>query len=136
MEYPFMMAIWKIARRWPPGTPSSSNPATPPGEHSGTGAADEGHPARRSVQCGAGYRGYRLGLGQSSCYRAGFDHRIGACRHRGSHFGCGQLKRSHLELGGKAPAVVFGDVDIDKAAWGSPRPPFSTPARTVRPPPG
>ncbi|WP_425252707.1 aldehyde dehydrogenase family protein [Mycobacteroides abscessus] len=48
----------------------------------------------------------------------------------------GQLKRSHLELGGKAPAVVFGDVDIDKAAWGSPRPPFSTPARTVRPPPG
>lgn len=29
-----------------------------------------------------------------------------------------QLKRAHLELGGKAPAVVFGDVDIDKAATG------------------
>ncbi|ATL66104.1 gamma-aminobutyraldehyde dehydrogenase [Nocardia terpenica] len=29
-----------------------------------------------------------------------------------------QLKRTHLELGGKAPAVVFGDVDIAKAANG------------------
>ncbi|WP_280393999.1 gamma-aminobutyraldehyde dehydrogenase [Nocardia brasiliensis] len=29
-----------------------------------------------------------------------------------------QLKRAHLELGGKAPAVVFGDVDIDRAASG------------------
>ena len=29
-----------------------------------------------------------------------------------------QLKRAHLELGGKAPAIVFGDVDIEKTATG------------------
>ena len=29
-----------------------------------------------------------------------------------------QLKRAHLELGGKAPVVVFADADIEAAADG------------------
>jgi betaine-aldehyde dehydrogenase len=30
----------------------------------------------------------------------------------------GHLKRTHLELGGKAPVIVFGDADIAAAAEG------------------
>ena len=47
------------------------------------------------------------------------------------------LKRVHLELGGKAPVIVFDDADIEKRRRGaSPGPATSTPARTARPPPG
>ena len=48
-----------------------------------------------------------------------------------------QLKRTHLELGGKAPVVVFDDADLElAAAEGSPAPATSTPVRTAPPRPG
>ena len=47
------------------------------------------------------------------------------------------LKKVHLELGGKAPVIVFDDVDIAAAAAGDRRAPAtSTPARTAPRPPG
>ncbi len=47
------------------------------------------------------------------------------------------LKRVHLELGGKAPVMVFDDVDIETAAAGrSPARATSTPARTAQRRPG
>ena len=45
------------------------------------------------------------------------------------------LKRVHLELGGKAPVIVFDDADIEAASRASAAPATSTPARTARPPP-
>ena len=45
------------------------------------------------------------------------------------------LKRVHLELGGKAPVVVFDDADLDEVVVGSTVTPVTpTPGRTARPP--
>jgi betaine-aldehyde dehydrogenase len=41
------------------------------------------------------------------------------------------LKRVHLELGGKAPVIVFDDVDLDTVLETSPAPATTTPARTA-----
>ena len=47
------------------------------------------------------------------------------------------LKRVHLELGGKAPVIVFDDADLDEGGRGDRRSPAtSTPARTARRRPG
>ena len=45
------------------------------------------------------------------------------------------LKRVHLELGGKAPVIVFDDADPAAGRRGRSRSPATgTPARTARPP--
>ena len=44
------------------------------------------------------------------------------------------LKRVHLELGGKAPVIVFDDADLDAVVEGSRSVASSTPARTARRP--
>ena len=45
------------------------------------------------------------------------------------------LKRVHLELGGKAPVIVFDDADVELVGAKAALPPSATPARTARPPP-
>lgn len=118
-NYPFMMAIWKIGPALAAGNtivlkPSDTTPEStlvlakltkgilPDGVfnvvlgNGGTGAALVGHPALGLVSI-------------TGSVRAGIAVAAAAAQ---------QLKRAHLELGGKAPAVVFGDVDIDKTASG------------------
>ncbi len=46
------------------------------------------------------------------------------------------IKRTHMELGGKAPVIVFDDADIDAVVDGVRTFGFTTPARTARPPAG
>ena len=118
-NYPFMMALWKIGPALATGNtvvlkPSDTTPEStlvlariskdilPDGVFNvilGTGATGAQlveHP--------------KIGLVSiTGSVRAGI-----AVASAAAH----QLKRSHLELGGKAPAVVFGDVDIAKAATG------------------
>ena len=108
------------ARRSPPATPSCSSRATPrprprccwprsppsscpPGVlNVVTGDRDTGRAARRAPDPGAGR-----------------DHRLGPRRHRRSpERRRRDVKRVHLELGGKAPVVVFDDADIEAAAEG------------------
>ena len=45
------------------------------------------------------------------------------------------VKRVHLELGGKAPVVVFDDADLPAAVEGIPEAASSTPDRTAPRPP-
>ena len=118
-NYPLMMAIWKIAPAIAAGNtvvlkPSDTTPAStlllaevaaeflPPGVFNvvcgdrDTGRAVVSHPTPRLVSI-------------TGSTRAGFEVAAAAAS---------DLKRAHLELGGKAPVVVFDDADIEAAAEG------------------
>ena len=116
-NYPLMMAIWKIAPALAAGNtvvlkPSDTTPASsvalaelaaeflPPGVLNvvcgdrDTGRALVAHPVPAMVSI-------------TGSVRAGSQVAAAAAE---------DLKRVHLELGGKAPVIVFDDVDIAKAA--------------------
>ncbi len=118
-NYPFMMAVWKIAPALAAGNtivlkPSDTTPETtlllaeiaseflPAGTLNvltgdrDTGRAVVEHPTPALVAI-------------TGSVRAGMQVAESASR---------QVKRVHLELGGKAPVVVFDDADIDKAVAG------------------
>ncbi|WP_027502551.1 aminobutyraldehyde dehydrogenase [Rhodococcus sp. UNC363MFTsu5.1] len=118
-NYPLMMAIWKIGPALAAGNtivlkPSDTTPEStlvlarlskgilPDGVFNvvlgdaQTGASLVEHPALGLVSI-------------TGSVRAGIAVAVAAAK---------QLKRAHLELGGKAPAVVFGDVDVERAATG------------------
>jgi betaine-aldehyde dehydrogenase len=118
-NYPLMMMIWKIAPALAAGNtlvlkPSDTTPASttlfaemaqeflPPGVFNGvcgdrdTGRAVVEHPTPQLVSI-------------TGSVRAGMEVAGSAAK---------QLKRAHLELGGKAPVIVFDDADLEKAAAG------------------
>lgn len=118
-NYPLMMMVWKIAPALAAGNaivlkPSDTTPASstllaelcqdflPPGVlNVVTGDRDTGrrlveHPIPQLVAI-------------TGSIRAGMEVAGAAAQ---------QLKRVHLELGGKAPVVVFDDADVEKAAEG------------------
>jgi betaine-aldehyde dehydrogenase len=118
-NYPMMMAVWKFAPAIAAGNtvvlkPSDTTPASttllaeiaaeflPPGvlnvvcgdRDTGRAMVDHATPAMVSV---------------TGSVRAGMEVAESAAR---------SLKRVHLELGGKAPVVVFDDADLEAAAEG------------------
>ncbi len=118
-NYPMMMAVWKIAPALAAGNcvvlkPSDTTPVSsalmaeiaaeffPPGVFNvvcgdrDTGRAVVSHKTPAMVSITGSTRG-----GTEVAEAAAKD-----------------LKRTHLELGGKAPVIVFDDVDIDAAAEG------------------
>jgi betaine-aldehyde dehydrogenase len=118
-NYPMMMAIWKFVPAIAAGNtvvikPSDTTPVTtvmlaeiaakhvPPGVLNVvcgdrvTGAAVVAHPTPGMVSITGS-----VAAGRAVAVSAG-----------------GHLKRTHLELGGKAPVIVFGDSDIASAAEG------------------
>jgi betaine-aldehyde dehydrogenase len=118
-NYPMMMAVWKIAPALAAGNavvlkPSDTTPETtlrlaqiaaeflPPGVLNvvtgdrDTGRALVSHPSADMVAI-------------TGSVRAGMEV---------AHAAADDLKRVHLELGGKAPVVVFDDADVEAAAAG------------------
>jgi betaine-aldehyde dehydrogenase len=118
-NYPMMMAVWKFAPAIAAGNtvvlkPSDTTPATtallaeiaaeflPPGVFNvlcgdrDTGRAMVGHDVPSMVSV-------------TGSVRAGIEV---------AHAASSDLKRVHLELGGKAPVVVFDDADLEAAAAG------------------
>ena len=118
-NYPLMMMVWKIAPALAAGNcivlkPSDTTPASttlfaemcqeflPPGVFNvvcgdrDTGRAVVEHPVPQLVSI-------------TGSVRAGMEVAGSAAK---------QLKRAHLELGGKAPVIVFDDADVEKAAAG------------------
>src|ERR1700676_2498676 len=118
-NYPMMMAIWKFCPAIAAGNtvvikPSDTTPVTtvmlaeiasrhfPPGVLNAvcgdriTGAAVVAHPTPQMVSITGS-----VAAGRAVAVSAG-----------------GHLKRTHLELGGKAPVIVFDDSDIASAAAG------------------
>jgi len=118
-NYPLMMMVWKIAPALAAGNcvvlkPSDTTPASttlfaemaqeflPPGVFNvvcgdrDTGRAVVEHPVPQLVSI-------------TGSVRAGMEVAGSAAK---------QLKRAHLELGGKAPVIVFDDADVEAAAEG------------------
>ncbi|MGH3637492.1 MAG: aldehyde dehydrogenase family protein, partial [Mycobacterium sp.] len=118
-NYPMMMAIWKFCPALAAGNavvikPSDTTPVTtvmlaelaakhfPPGVLNVvtgdrvTGAGVIAHPTPQMVSITGS-----VAAGRAVAVSAG-----------------GHLKRTHLELGGKAPVIVFGDADVAAAAEG------------------
>jgi betaine-aldehyde dehydrogenase len=116
-NYPMVMAVWKFAPAIAAGNsvvlkPSDTTPVTtlmlaelaaeflPPGVLNvvcgdrDTGRAVVAHPAPQLVSI-------------TGSTRAGMEVAVAAAT---------DLKRTHLELGGKAPVVVFDDVDVEATA--------------------
>jgi betaine-aldehyde dehydrogenase len=116
-NYPMMMAVWKVAPALAAGNctvlkPSDTTPVSsvlmaeiaaeffPPGVFNvvcgdrETGRAIVSHPTPAMVSI-------------TGSTRAGYEVAEAAAK---------DLKRTHLELGGKAPVIVFEDADIENAA--------------------
>jgi betaine-aldehyde dehydrogenase len=118
-NYPMMMSVWKFAPAIAAGNtvvlkPSDTTPAT-------TGllaeiAAEFLPPGVLNVVCGDRDTGRAMVehdtpamVSVTGSVRAGMQVAEAASK---------SLKRVHLELGGKAPVVVFDDADVDAAAEG------------------
>lgn len=118
-NYPLMMAVWKIAPALAAGNtvvlkPSDTTPVT---TAMLAELAAEFLPAGvLNVVCGDRDTGRELTrhpipemVAITGSVRAGMDVAAAAAA---------DLKRTHLELGGKAPVIVFDDADIDTAVEG------------------
>ena len=135
-NYPFMMAIWKIGPALAAGNTLVLKPAdTTPWSTVILGElAQEAYPAGVvNIVCGGRETGAAM-----------VDHEIpemvsitGSTRAGAQVMSAASktLKDVHLELGGKAPAIVFADVDIAGPPRRSRSARSSTPARTAPPSP-
>jgi len=118
-NYPMLMAVWK----WAPAIAAGNTMVLKPGDSTPMSTllmaqlmAEVLPPGVFNVVCGDRDTGRALVehpvpamVSVTGSVRAGMEVASSASK---------SLKRVHLELGGKAPVVVFDDVDIDKAAQG------------------
>jgi betaine-aldehyde dehydrogenase len=118
-NYPLMMALWKIGPALAAGNTVVLKPSDTTPESTVLLAQLAGEilpPGVFNVVNGDGQTGKTLvehpvpGLvAITGSIRAGIEVAVSAAR---------GLKRAHLELGGKAPVVVFADADVEAAAAG------------------
>ena len=118
-NYPMMMAVWKYAPAIAAGNtvvlkPSDTTPASTIRMAEIIAEADALPPGVLNVVCGDRDTGRLIVehptpqmVSITGSVRAGMQVAESAAR---------DLKRVHLELGGKAPVVIFGDADIAAAA--------------------
>jgi betaine-aldehyde dehydrogenase len=116
-NYPMMMAVWKIAPALAAGNcvvlkPSDTTPVTT--SLMAEIAAEFFPPGVFNVVCGDRDTGRAVVSHKTPAMvsitgstRAGFEVAQAAAE---------DLKRAHLELGGKAPVIVFDDADLENAA--------------------
>ena len=119
-NYPMMMAVWKFAPAIAAGNAVVLKPSdTTPGLDDAARRDRRRVPAARRVQRDLRRPGHRPGDDRPRHAGDGLGHRLGARRDGGRRQRRPSgLKRVHLELGGKAPVVVFDDADLEAAVEG------------------
>ena len=119
-NYPLMMMIWKIAPALAGGnTDRAQAERHDPGQLDAAGRALPGVPAARRPQRRLRRPRHRPSRWSSTRHRRWW--RSPARSGPGMEVAgsaAKDLKRVHLELGGKAPVIVFDDADVEKAAEG------------------
>lgn len=118
-NYPMMMAIWKLAPAIAAGNtvvlkPSDTTPVT--AVLLAQYAAKHFGPGVLNVVCGDRTTG-ELIVKHPTAQMVSITGSVGAGK-KVAAAASESLKRVHLELGGKAPVLVFSDADIDAAAEG------------------
>jgi betaine-aldehyde dehydrogenase len=118
-NYPFMMAVWKWAPALAAGNtmvlkPSDTTPAST--LYLAELMAEHLPPGVFNVVCGDRDTGRQL-VAHPTPQLVAITGSVRAGREVAASAAEG-LKRVHLELGGKAPVVVFDDVDVEAAAAG------------------
>nr|WP_223198737.1 aminobutyraldehyde dehydrogenase [Solihabitans fulvus] len=118
-NYPLLMAMWKIA----PALAAGNTVVLKPGDSTPVTAAMFGELAAEFLPLGV----LNIVCGDRDTGRAVVSHPAaamvsitGSTRAGAEVAGAaaGRVARTHLELGGNAPAVVFADADLDAAASG------------------
>jgi len=119
-NYPFMMLVWKVG----PALAAGNTIVLKPSETTPESALVFARIAGRILPKGV----FNLVLGDATTGRLMASHRVpglvaltGSVR-AGSDLAAhaaGHLTRVHLELGGKAPVIVFDDADLEAAAEGT-----------------
>ena len=119
-NYPLMMAAWKIAPAIAAGNtvvlkPSEQTPLT--ALRLGEALADLLPPGVVNIVCG---RGETVGAPLTAHPRVRLVSLTGdvATGQKVLAAAAGNVKRTHLELGGKAPVIVFDDADVDSVVAG------------------
>ena len=116
-NFPFMMAVWKIA----PAIAAGNTVVLKPAESTPWSSVILGELAQQAFPQGV----LNVVLGDRETGRLMVEHPVpvmvsitGSTRAGGEvmRSAASTIKRLHLELGGKAPAVVFADADLDYAA--------------------
>ncbi len=119
-NYPLMMAAWKLA----PAVAAGNTVVLKPSEHTPLTAlklaealAELAPPGLINIVCG---RGESVGSWLVSHPRVRMVSLTGdvATGQKVLTAAAGNLKRTHLELGGKAPVIVFDDADIESVVAG------------------
>ncbi|WP_020384938.1 aminobutyraldehyde dehydrogenase [Kribbella catacumbae] len=118
-NYPFMMAIWKVAPALAAGNtvvlkPSDTTPAT--ASLLGEIAADVLPPGVLNVVCGDRDTG-RLVVSHPDAAMVSITGSTAAGKAVATS-AAADVKRVHLELGGKAPVLVFADTDLTATVEG------------------
>lgn len=116
-NFPFMMAVWKIV----PAVAAGNTVVLKPAEPTPWSSVLLGELAQQALPPGV----VNVVLGDRETGRLLAEHSVpamvsltGSTRAGGEvmRSAASTIKRVHLELGGKAPAVVFADADLDYAA--------------------
>ena len=134
-NYPLIMAGWKLGPALAAGNtvvlkPSARTPLTA----AGLRRDRRRNPAARRRSTSSPARAPRSATRSSAIRGVGMISVTGDTD-TGKHIAriaADSVKRLHLELGGKAPIIVFDDADLDLVAETIARPATGTPARTAR----
>ncbi|MEU2155240.1 aminobutyraldehyde dehydrogenase [Streptomyces sp. NPDC019396] len=118
-NYPLMMAVWKVA----PALAAGNTTVVKPAETTPTSTVMLAELASRFLPAGV----FNVVLGDRDTGRALVEHPVptmvsltGSTRAgiEAARAASADLKKTHLELGGNAPVLVFEDADVEAAAAG------------------
>src|SRR6267142_3187504 len=137
-NYPLMMAAWKLA----PALAGGNTVILKPSEQTPLTALKLAEYLRElfpkgvvNIVCG---RGESVGAPLVAHARVRMASLTGdvATGQKVLSAAAGNLKRTHLELGGKAPVIVLDDADVKRSSLASAPLASTMPGRTARPPAG